>query len=428
MHKTDYPRFRETLYQETLQNGLTVYLFPKPGFAQVQAMFTTAYGSVDSHFRVSDDSDASHVPDGIAHFLEHKMFESRDEPVFTKFARYGASVNAFTSFSQTTYYFSSTSHIYENMKTLLDFVQDPYFTVENVEKEKGIIAQEIRMGEDNPDRRSYYGLLAAMYQKHPLRIEIAGTVESIYQIDHETLYRCYRTFYHPSNMILVVAGGFEPDEMMTFIRENQAQKSFGPAPEIERIIPEEPGPVLERETVVHLSVSQPRCMLGWKDQDTGLTGNDLIARDMLTSIILDALFGQSSPLYHQLIDEELIDQQFGWEYEITPQYGYSLLGGDTPDPQKLQERIWEFLKQIQENGLPEEWFERCRKKLMGWFVTLFDSPGQVARQFTSYTLRKADAFETLNVLESLTLDAANQRLREHFVETQYSASVVMPNA
>lgn len=427
MNKTTYSRVRETLYEETLDNGLKVYLFPKPGFAQVQAMFTTDYGSVDSHFRLSGEADVTHVPDGIAHFLEHKMFESKDEPVFTQFARYGASMNAFTSFSQTSYHFSATDHIDENMRVLLDFVQDPYFTDENVEKEKGIIEQEIRMGEDNPDVTAYYGLLEAMYQKFPLRIKVIGSVESIRQIDKETLYRCYNTFYHPSNMMLCVAGGFEPEPMMDLIRNNQKGKSFGPVSDILREYPQEPAPVAKRETVIKQSVSQPRCLIGWKDKTTGLTGESLQRQDMLTSVILDALFGQSSPFYHQLIDDELIDQHFSWEYEITPHYGYSLVGGNTKDPKQLEERIQSFVNDIATKGLPEEWFGRCQKKMMGWFMTMFDAPGQVTRYFTAYNLRKANVFNLFDALSELTLEDANARLREHFDSVQCSTFIVLPN-
>ncbi|MDQ0188929.1 insulinase family protein [Alicyclobacillus cycloheptanicus] len=427
MRELDYSRLRERLYTEQLDNGLTVFLAPKPGYQQVFATFTTHYGSIDSVFRVGDEAPAA-VPDGIAHFLEHKMFESPQGDVFNEFAKNGAAANAFTTFDQTTYLFSCTENAKENMQVLLDFVQEPYFTDENVEKEKGIIGQEIRMYDDNPEWRSFFGLLRGLYQQHPVRIDIAGTVESIAKIDKETLYRCYRTFYHPSNMMLFCAGGFDPKEMMDVIRSNQAKKSFGPAPDIERIYPEEPSEAGERKSVAALSVSQPRCLIGWKDANTGLTGQDLLAQEMLTGVILDVLFGRSSPLYHRWIDEGLIDQQFTWEYELTPSYGYSLVGGNTADPDRLIAEVNDALARAAAEGLPEEAFHRGRKKAMGRFVGSLDSPNFIARSFSSYYFKGVDLFDTVEVLESLTLQQANERLRAHFIPRQQAVSIVLPKA
>ncbi|WP_284199943.1 EF-P 5-aminopentanol modification-associated protein YfmH [Alicyclobacillus sacchari] len=227
-----------TVTEHKLANGLEVCLMPKPNFHQTFAMFATKYGSIDNEFVI--DGRKRRVPDGIAHFLEHKMFEDEHVDVFAQFAAHGASVNAFTTFDETAYYFSCTSDVKDNLNTLLDFVQRIYLTDENVEKEKGIIAQEIRMGDDNPDRRAFMELLAAMYLQHPVRIDIAGSVESIYQITRSDLLDCYTTFYHPSNMVLVVVGGFDPEEMLTWIEQNQSRKTFGKAPVIERLYPPEP--------------------------------------------------------------------------------------------------------------------------------------------------------------------------------------------
>lgn len=426
MREIRYDNIHETLYTDRLENGLTVYLLAKPGFQQTFATFTTHYGSTDSTFRLAGEPNFVTVPDGIAHFLEHKMFASEGGDVFPQFAKHGASANAFTTFDTTSYLFSGTEDLYENTKTLLDFVQDPYFTDDSVEKEKGIIGQEIQMYDDNPDWRAFFNLLRGMYNNHPVRIDIAGTVESIAKITKETLYQCYNTFYHPSNMVYFAVGGFDVDKMMTFIRENQAKKSFANVPPIERSGPQEPAGVAQENTVVHLSVSQPRCLIGWKDARVGLTGRALLEQELLTGVILDALFGRSSELYHALIDQELVDQQFSWEYECTPTYGYSVVGGNTTNPDKLLAGITSALKDVIDQGIPPEDFERCRKKAIGRFMAALDSPSYIARNYTAYYFKEADMFESVDVLEKMTVQQANERASAHFLATQQAVSTVLP--
>jgi len=426
MRKVEYPHLSEVLYQETLPNGLDVYLLPKAGFQQVFATFTTRYGSIDSVFKTAEQSEYSTVPEGIAHFLEHKMFEAEEGDVFSQFARFGASANAFTSFDQTSYLFSCTENVHDNIRTLLDFVQHPYFTDENVEKEKGIIGQEIRMYEDNPETRVFYGLLRALYGHHPVRLDIAGTVESISAIDKETLYRCYETFYHPGNMVFLAVGGFDPEAVMNLIRANQADKSFSPVPEVERLYPEEPTMATSAQSTAYLNVKEPRCLIGWKDARIGLKGKALVQQEVLTGVLLDTLFGRSSDLYHELIDDKLIDQQFSWEYELAPAYGYSVVGGNTSDPQKLLERVTKAVEKALAEGLHEQEFERSRRKAIGRFMSSLDFPGYVGRSFTSYILKDSDLFDTLNILESLQLGDATARLEEHFRVAQQSVSMVLP--
>ncbi|QQE80352.1 EF-P 5-aminopentanol modification-associated protein YfmH [Alicyclobacillus sp. SO9] len=426
MHEITYPPFNEKMYQEQLDNGLTVFLLPKPGFQQTFSVFTTRFGSIDQTFEMNDGKDLLTVPDGIAHFLEHKMFESQEIDVFQEFARHGASANAFTTFDQTSYLFTSTQDILENTTILLDYVQDPYFTEENVEKEKGIIGQEIRMYEDNPDWQSFFGLLKAMYKTHPVHLDIAGTVESIAGITKDLLYDCYRTFYHPANMVYVAVGGFDPEQMMNHIRSNQAAKNFPKAPPFTRVPVDEQKEVATPQVTAELSVSQPRCIIGWKDADVGLTGESLLKQELLTGVILDTLFGRGSDAYHEFIDEELIDQQFSWEYECTESYGYSLVGGNTSNPDLLLRRINETLDRARYSGLSQDEFERNRKKAMGRFAMAMDSPTAIARNFTSYHLKGVDWFSSIQILENLTLEQANERLNSHFVSSQQAASIVTP--
>lgn len=220
MKEIVFEQLNEKLYHETLANGLEVYILPKQGFNKTYATFTTKYGSIDNHFIPLDGGEPLKVPDGIAHFLEHKMFEDEDGDVFQLFSKQGASANAFTSFTRTAYLFSSTSEVDKNLETLLDFVQHPYFTEKSVEKEKGIIGQEITMYDDNPDWRVYFGIIENMYENHPVRIDIAGTVELIDKITKDLLYKCYETFYHPKNMVLFVIGSLQPDEIIKLVKTN----------------------------------------------------------------------------------------------------------------------------------------------------------------------------------------------------------------
>lgn len=424
MERIHYDNLQETLYYEVMDNGLRVYVLPKPGFQKTYATFATKYGSVDNHFKVEGEAEVR-VPDGIAHFLEHKMFEEPEGDIFAKFASNGASANAFTSFDQTVYLFSATDHIHENLETLIDFVQNPYFTDQNVEKEKGIIGQEINMYQDNPDWRVYFGLIEAMYKVHPVHIDIAGTVESIGTITKEDLYTCYNAFYHPSNMLLFVVGGVDPEETMNLIRSNQARKTYEQQGAIERIFDPEPTEVAEKRRESRLAVSLPKCLFGFKEKETGLSGEDQLRRDLTTKLMLDLLFGASTELYQKLYEDDLISDSFGHEYNSSPEYAFSAVGGDTKDPDALLARIREEVDKLKASGFREDDFERARKKKMGGYLRMLNSPENIAHEFTRHQFRGADLFKVLPVYESITLEEVNRRLQEHFDWNQLAVSIVV---
>jgi len=407
-----------------MDNGLHVYILPKPGFQKTYATFATKYGSVDNHFQVEGQEEVK-VPDGIAHFLEHKMFEEPTGDIFAKFASHGASANAFTSFDQTVYLFSATEYVNENIQTLVDFVQNPYFTDQNVEKEKGIIGQEINMYADNPDWRVYFGLIEAMYQKHPVHIDIAGTVESISTITKETLYSCYNSFYHPSNMLLFVVGGVDPQEVIDMVRSNQEQKDYKPQGSIQRFFEQEPEQVGEARREAKLAVSLPKCLFGFKETDVGLTGEELLRRDMTTQLMMDLLFGSSTRLFQKLYDEDLISDSFGHEYNSSPQYAFSAIGGDTKDPDQLLARIREEVDAIVQKGFDSKDFERSRKKKIGGYLRMLNSPENIAHEFTRQQFRGGDFFNMLPLYESITLEDVNLRLREHIRWDQLAVSLVV---
>ncbi len=423
MQTTTFEQLQETLYHEKLSNGLSVYLLPKHGFSKTYAVFTTRYGSIDSHFVDKDGKDVQ-VPDGIAHFLEHKMFDKKDRDIFQEFSRNGASYNAFTSFNRTAYLFSSTDKIDENTKILLDFVQEPYFSDQSVEKEKGIIGQEINMYDDNPDWKVYMNLLKAMYQKHPINIEIAGTIESISHITKEVLYQCYDTFYHPANMMLLVVGSFDPEKMMHLIRENQAEKQFIDRKPIQRIFPEEPAEVAKPRVETTLSVGLPKCLIGFKEAENGLKGEALLKRELTTKLALDLLFGSSSSFYQRLYDTGVITESFDFDYSADPAYGYSIIGGDTPDPDQLLNELKKEIESVRETGVKQEGFERSKRKKIGLFMRSLNSVEFIANQFTSYMFNGTNLFSVVPVLESITKADVDQRINEHFRFGQMAVSII----
>jgi predicted Zn-dependent peptidase len=423
MQTTVFEQVNETVYQETLQNGLQVYLVPKQGFSKTYAVFTTRYGSIDSHFRTRSGEEIN-VPDGIAHFLEHKMFEKKDRDVMHEFSKNGASCNAFTSFNRTAYLFSCTDKLDDNLNLLLDYVQDPYFTDASVEKEKGIIGQEITMYDDNPDWKVYMNLLKAMYQKYPINIEIAGTIETISHITKEYLYQCYETFYHPANMLLLVVGSFEPEAIMKLIRENQGAKEFPPAPQITRVFPEEPSAPAEAKVEAFLTVGLPKCMIGIKEKENGLTKEALLKRELTTKLVLDIAFGTSSAVYERLYDSELITESFDFDYSSEQDYAYTIIGGDTPDPERLVETIKAEIEQLKQNGIAQDDFERAKRKKIGNFLRSLNSVEFIANQFTSFKFNGNDLFSVVPTLESITREDVEKRLKEHFLIEQMAVSIV----
>lgn len=425
MQTLHYERLDETVYHDVLDNGLQVYLLPKPGFRKTYATLTTRFGSIDHRFRV-ENGDVVELPDGIAHFLEHKMFAEEEGDVFYRFAQQGASANAFTGFNRTAYLFSCTDRVKDNLLTLLDFVQRPYFTDESVEKEKGIIGQEIRMYEDDPDWQVYFGLLQSMYVHHPVRIDIAGTVDSIGQITKELLYQCYETFYHPSNMLLFVVGSIEPEQVMDWVRDHQAKKRFAPPPQVTRLYPEEPAVVTTRERRKALPVAVPKLMFGFKETQL-LSGEPLLRRQCETELALEALFGTGSELYQQLYDENLIDDDFGYQTTEETAYAFSLIGGQTPDPDRVLDVVRDHLRRRMQEGIPEDVFERIRRKKIGTWLRSLNVLEFIANQFTSYRFNGTDLFAVLPVLEQMTLETVNRRLREHLTPERMVVSIVEPS-
>lgn len=418
----------EKIVWRTIEPGLQAFVLPKKGYNKIYATYATRFGSIDSHFVVEGEGEELVVPDGVAHFLEHKLFEEEDGNVSDRFARLGASSNAFTNFTNTVYLFSCTENFTECLDILLDFVQSPYFTEQTVEKEKGIIEQEIRMYEDNPQWRVFFNLLSALYHVHPVKKDIAGTVESIRQIDKDILYKCYRTFYHPSNMAVFVVGDVDADRVLDQVEQNVSRRGYKPLGEIKRIYPDEPpGPA--RDFVSQkLVVSQPVLNIGFKEKNVGLEGRELFKQELVTELVLDVVLGQGSELYNQLYEDGLIDDEFDWGYVAEREYGHTVIGGETSDPDKLFERLIKGIKKKQKEGIAREQFERYRRKMMGSFLKSFNSLEFIANNFLAYRFRGINLFEYLDVLNSMSIEDANKRLAEHFADDNLARSIIYPVA
>ncbi|UTR15037.1 insulinase family protein [Salipaludibacillus sp. LMS25] len=426
MTKQTFDQLQETLYFDKLPNGLHVYVLPKKGFNKTFATFTTKYGSIDNHFVPIGEEEPLRVPDGIAHFLEHKLFEDEEGDIFQEFSKKGASANAFTSFNRTAYLFSSTMNIEDNLETLMDFVQKPYFTDESVDKEKGIIEQEIKMYEDNPDWQNFFGLLKAMFKEHPVGIDIAGTVESINQTTKDLLYTCYKTFYHPGNMVLFIVGNVEPEKILQQVRQNQANKSFPEPEDIQREIVKEPAEVDEKKVVIPMPVNTGKCLVGIKEQRPDKQGKDLLKHELSVQLLLEMMFGQSSENYQTLYEQGLIDDTFSFDYTGEYGFGFSVIGGDSKKPETLGNAIKTMISDFLQQPINKDIVERIRKKKIGYFLKAMNSPEYIANQFTRYRFNDMDLFHVIPTLEALTTESLQETLNDHFdVETQMSQCLIV---
>ena len=428
MEKQLFEQLQEELYYEKMDNGLSVYILPKKGFNKTYATFTTKYGSIDNHFKEPDAQEYSRVPDGIAHFLEHKLFEKEDGDVFQQFSKQGAAANAFTSFTRTAYLFSSTTDVERNLETLIDFVQEPYFSDKSVEKEKGIIGQEITMYDDNADWRLYFGIIENLYHKHPVKIDIAGTVESISGITKELLYQCYNAFYHPSNMLLFITGPLDPEAIMQQVRDNQSKKNFDNRGEIKRKFEEEPAQVATKKRSIHMHVQTPKCVVGLKANNPTLQGVELLKQELCINLFLDMTFGKSSEYYEKLYSEGSIDNSFFYDYTQEYGFGFGMVGSDTAEPDQLEEKLKNILLEARSGKIiTEERLESVRRKKIGAFLRSLNSPESIANQFTRYAFNNMELFDVVNALETITLNDVQKAVKELIDEERMSVFQILPS-
>lgn len=414
-------RLDEKYYSITHPSGLEILVFPKSGYRSAYAVFGTRYGSIDTCFRRAGESEFIKVPEGIAHFLEHKLFESEDLDAFERYAQTGASANAFTSFDRTCYLFSSTGNFKESLEILLDFVQSPYFTPETVQKEQGIIGQEIRMYEDEPNWEVLFGLLRAMYHNNPVRIDIAGTVDSIAQIDDKLLYSCYNTFYNLHNMVLCVSGNVTPEEVLEV-----ADRLLKPAEkiEIERQFPDEPKEVVSHSVSKKLSVAAPVFAIGFKELCE--KPERTLKEKIETAILLEILAGNTSNLYKDLFEQGLINTSFGSEYFNGFGYAAVIFSGESKEPEKVLEGLKKGIYRLREHGIDPNDFERARKLLYGRMVMSYNDIEAIADNMVGAHFDGNSLFDSIAIYENAALADITKRLSEQLDCSNVAISVILP--
>ena len=404
------------------KSGLTVYVFPKET-SGTYALFATRYGSLDRTFRVGD-GDFVTVPDGIAHFLEHKLFEEEDGgDVFAKFAALGASANAYTSNEMTAYLFSATDHVPEALRTLLSFVTHPYFTEENVHKEQGIIAQEIGMYDDNPSARLYYALLEGLYREHNVRINIAGTVKTIAEITPELLYRCYRTFYHPSNMALAVCGPVTPEEVLAAVDE--ALPAAEPV-RIERKYPDEPAALYRKDTVLHMEVGKPLFAFGVKDLAVFESPAERAKHGIAVDLLNDLMFSESTSFYTELYEKGLISDSFEAEYEWMNSCAFNAVSGESDYPEEVLAAVKERIAACRDNPPAREDFERLKKTVYADHIRSFESTESIASELINGAFHGVDFLTLGDIIRSVSYEDILELAGNYYEGKEIASVTILP--
>lgn len=422
--RIQYDKVGEVLYRYEHSSGLKAFVVPKKGYSKKHVTFATHYGSVDNRFIIPGEDAPTQVPDGIAHFLEHKLFEQKDGSVMDKFAILGSNPNAYTSFNQTVYLFSCTDRFDENFELLLEYVQNPYITQESVEKEKGIIGQEIMMYQDNPGWRVFFNLLGAYYSLHPVRIDIAGTAQSIAKIDADTLMKCYNTFYHPSNMIILVVGDVDPDSVFGMVESLIEKKE--PRDAIKRIFPDEPDCINKPYVEQSLAVSSPIFQMGYRDNHVSTEGVELLMYEVAVKVLLEMLAGKSSLFYEQLYTQGLLNSSFATDFSIEKGYAFSALGGESKDPERVMDKFFQTVKHAEKHGLNEECYERLIRSMLGKYMRRFNSVESISHSFISVYFKDANMFDYLDVYDRISFKYISEIFDRHFRRDNLAMSVIKP--
>ncbi|MBQ7202407.1 MAG: insulinase family protein [Eubacterium sp.] len=412
----------EKYYEINHKSGLKIYVFPKENYSSTYAIFGTKYGSIDTRFKRSDSDEFTEVPEGIAHFLEHKLFESEELDAFERYAKTGASANAYTSFDRTCYLFQCSDNFKDSLEILLDFVQNPYFTAKTVQKEQGIIAQEIRMYLDSPGWMSMFNLLRCLYVNHPVRIDIAGTTESIAQITDKLLYDCYNTFYNLHNMALAVVGNTTPDEVCEV-----CDRLLKPAPplSIERSFEDEPREINTDYLEHNLPISIPVFSFGYKEACSKPVPT--LKESIETDILLDIICGKMSPLYCEMLDEGLINPSFDTSYFYGNGFESVMFEGESENPNEVVRRIKAEIARLKEQGIDSELFETVRRSLYGKEIMSFNDIDTIANSLVACDFNGWNIFDEFDIYKEVTLSDIQNRLNSMMKE-EYSALSVVKNA
>ena len=417
----EYPRLGESVSRKTLPNGLEVIVVNKPYHAKHYAFFATRYGGMDLRFRL--DGEWKDTPAGIAHFLEHKMFETEEGNAMQELAKNGAVDNAFTSNAMTAYFFECTEKFYDSLRILLSFVSVPYFTQESVDKEQGIIAQEIRMTDDDPDWCIYRNLMQCLYKDSPVRIPVAGSIESIAQITPQTLYDCHKAFYTPSNMVLVCVGNIDPEKVYEAAEEILPKESTLPIDREygadEDLIP------AEREMEAEMEISMPMFLTGFKCQ-VPPPGDALLRENIIGDMACDVLFGDSSPLYNRLYEEGHINGSLGGNFDVLPGAAYLYVGGDAKDPHFISSEIIREAERLTREGIDEEFYQKIRRATYGQMLRSLNSFENIAVSMAEGHFRGFDYYRFPEIFESVTKSDIEDFLRRNVVADHSAISIIRP--
>lgn len=427
-------KLKEKVRWEHLENGLDVILIPKPGATNDYALYATHFGSLNATFKAPGESEITVVPDGVAHFLEHKLFEEEDGiNALDKLSKIGANANAYTTFNHTAYLFSCNDRFEEAFSMLLDFVQHPYLTEENVEKEKGIIGQEIRMYDDDPDWQVFFQLLYGMYgTEHAVTKDIAGTVDTIAQITPEILYRCYHTFYDPSNMVICVAGDIDPDQVLAKIRE--AVSTTKEKPEIERYYGSIPATIHQARVEKVMDVSIPMVAVGYRDDSVkgivkaGYTEDhsDLVKKHVAVEIAMTMIAGESTDLYEELYASGALMKPIGVEYTFEEDYAYAAFSFESNQEEVVINALQQKMQDLQEHDVEETVFQRTKKMLYGEFVKLFNDATNMARVFTNDYFKGINTFQYVDAYQTITKGEVEHVIQQLFRTDHRVISIVRP--
>ena len=415
-------KIKEKLYMEKLENGLTVMVIPRKNVRKKYIICGPNFGSIDNKFIIPGNSETTELPDGVAHFLEHKMFEQRSGVnSLDTLTALGVNANAYTTNDHTAYLYEATDNFYEALDEYMDYIQNPYYTDENVEKEKGIIGQEINMYEDYPEWQVYLNAMKCMYKELPIRLDIAGSIDSISKITKEMLYDCYNNFYTPSNMAMVICGDFDPEEVIEEIRKRITIKENKELPK--RIYPEEPEEINQKEIVVKMQLSNPLFSIGFKDK----VEKDMVKKHIAIEIILNTLFGKSSKLYRELSEKNILLGTLDLEYDYSKEYAYILINGQSREPKKVIQRINEEIETAIKNGLNEEDFLRNKKKIYGDHIVEYNSVEETARMFLVDYFKGVNSFDYLEEYENVTKEYAEKVLKQVLDKSKEVTSIVLGN-
>ena len=417
-------KVKEKIYKEKLDNGLVVMVIPKKDTVKKYIIWGTNYGSNDNKFIVPGEEKVTEVPNGVAHFLEHKLFEQENGTnSLDTLTALGVEANAYTTNDHTAYLYGCTDNFYEALDEFMDYVQHPYFTDENVEKEKGIIGQEIMMYDDYPDWRVYINLLNAMYYENPIKIDITGTIETISKIDKEILYKCYNTFYNPSNMLLVVCGDFEPEKIIEEIKSRLIDKKE--SGEIKRIYPEEKEEIVKKKVEQKLEVSEPLFMIGIKDMpDLTKKSEEKVKKHISLQILLNLIFGRSSKLYQRLYNEGTIFGLPSLDYEFGNTYSHILITGQSKNPEMVFEELKKEIENFKKEGINSSDLERIKKMLYGDYIREFDDVTDISRNVLSDYFKGINSFDYLEEIQGINEDILMQFLNKMFKDDKMVISIV----